>query len=140
MQLNPYLHFNGQCEEAFQLYQRCLGGKIEAMMKYAGTPGETHVSLDQRDKIMHARLVAGDAVLMGSDGGPEHYELPKGFAVSISIKNPAEAERIFNTLAENGQVHMPIQPTFWAIRFGMLRDRFGIPWMINCESGASESV
>ena len=98
MQLNPYLHFNGQCEAAFQLYQRCLGGTIEAMLRYAGTPGEQHVSPDQRDKIMHARLVAGDAVLMGSDGGPERYELPKGFAVSIQVNDPAEAERIFNML------------------------------------------
>ncbi|MBV9035737.1 MAG: VOC family protein [Acidobacteriaceae bacterium] len=138
MQLNPYLQFNGQCEAAFQLYQRCLGGKIEAMMKYADAPPEAQVSPDSRDKIMHARLVVGDAVLMGSDGGPERYELPKGFCVSIQIKDPAEAERIFNTLAENGQVHMPLQQTFWAARFGMLRDQFGIPWMVNCEGDASE--
>ena len=138
MQLNPYLHFNGQCEAAFQFYQRCLNGKIEAMIKYAGTPGEQHVSPDWREKIMHARLVAGDAVLMGSDARSERYEPPKGFCVSIQITDPAEAERIFNMLAENGQVHMPLQPTFWAVRFGMLRDQFGIPWMVNCEGDASE--
>lgn len=140
MQLNPYLHFNGQCEEAFQLYQRCLNGKIEAMIKFAGTPGEQYVKPDQRDKIMHARLTAGDTVLMGSDGGSEHYELPKGFSVSLTVKDPTEAERIFNTLAENGQVHMPMQQTFWAIRFGMLRDQFGIPWMVNCEGDTSEGA
>lgn len=138
MQLNPYLHFNGQCEEAFQLYQQCLGGKIEAMISYAGTPGEEHVSPEWQDKIMHARLVVGDTALMGSDARSDRYDPPKGFSVSLQVKEPAEAERIFNTLAENGQVHMPLQPTFWAARFAMFRDRFGIPWMINCEGDASE--
>ena len=138
MQFNPYLHFNGQCEAAFQLYERCFGGKIEAMLKYAGTPGEEHVPPDWREKIMHARLVAGDTVLMGSDARSDHYHQPQGFSVSIQVEDPAEAERIFNTLAENGKVHMPIQQTFWATRFGMLADQFGIPWMINCEGNASE--
>lgn len=138
MQLNPYIHFNGQCEAAFQLYQRCLGGKIEAMMTYAGTPAEEHVSPDWRNKIMHACLVADNTVLMGSDARADHYKPPSGFSVSVQIKDSTEAERIFNALAENGKVHMPIQPTFWAARFGMLTDQFGIPWMVNCEGDASE--
>jgi PhnB protein len=136
MQLNPYLHFNGQCEAAFQFYQRCLGGKIEAMIPYAGTPAEEHVTSDWRNKIMHARFTVGDQVLMGSDARAEHYKKPGGFSVSLNVDSPAEAERIFQILAENGQVHMPIQQTFWAARFGMLADQFGIPWMVNCE-GAS---
>ena len=133
MQLNPYLTFNGQCEAAFKFYEQCLGGKIEAMMPHAGTPAEEHVPVEWRDKIMHARLAVGDGVLMGSDAPPERYEKPRGFSVSLQIKDPAQAERAFHALAEGGAVQMPIQPTFWAARFGMLVDRFGTPWMINCD-------
>ena len=138
MQVHPYLFFNGQCEAAFQLYEQCLGGKIENMVTYAGTPGENHVAPEWRNKIMHARLVAGDAILMGADDArSDPDQRPQGFSVSLNVKDPAEAERIFNTLAENGKVTMPLQQTFWASRFGMLVDRFGIPWMVNCEQQAS---
>ena len=133
MQLNPYLTFSGQCEAAFKFYEKVLGGKIEAMIPHAGTPAEEHVSADWRDKIMHARMVVGDKILMGSDAPPEHYEKMKGFSVSLGIEKPADADRIFGALAENGTVQMPIQETFWAQRFGMLVDRFGTPWMINCD-------
>ncbi|MGH9355155.1 MAG: VOC family protein [Terriglobia bacterium] len=133
MQMNPYLTFNGGCEAAFKFYEQCLGGKIEAMMTHAGTPAAEHVPPEWRTKILHARLIVGDEVLMGSDAPPEHYEKPQGFSVSLQIKDPADAERIFHALAENGKVQMPLQKTFWAARFGMLVDRFGTPWMINCE-------
>jgi PhnB protein len=133
MQLNPYLTFNGQCETAFKFYERSLGGKIEAMLPHAGTPVEEHVPAEWRSKILHARLIVGDQALMGSDAPPERYEQPKGFSVSLQTKDPAEAERIFSALATNGMVRMPLQKTFWAARFGMLVDQFGIPWMINCE-------
>ena len=133
MQLNPYLGFNGQCEAAFKFYERCLRGKIEAMLSHEGTPMENQVPAEWRKKILHARLVVGDAVLMGGDMPPERYEAPKGFSVTIGVTEPAEAERIFKALSENGTVTMPLQQTFWAVRFGMLVDRFGIPWMVNCE-------
>src|SRR5437016_4290510 len=133
MQLNPYLFFNGQCKEAFTFYEQCLGGKIVAMMTHAGTPAEEHVPPEWRDKIIHARLEVGDEVLMGSDAPPEHYKKQQGFSVSLQIKDPAAAERIFRELAENGEIHMPFQQTFWAYRFGMCVDRFGMPWMVNCE-------
>jgi PhnB protein len=136
MQLNPYLTFNGQCEAAFKFYEQCLGGKIVAMLPHAGTPAEEHVPAEWRNKIMHARLLVGDDVLMGSDAPPDRYEGSKGFSVTLGVDNPAEAERVFNALAEKGTVQMPIQETFWAVRFGMLVDRFGIPWMINCEKAA----
>jgi PhnB protein len=125
MQLNPYLSFNGQCEAAFQFYERCLGGKIVAMFPHAGTPAEEHTPPEWRNKIMHARLAVGDETLMGSDVPPDQYKLPTGFSVSLQIKDPAEADRIFNALAENGKVQMPIQKTFWATRFGMVADQFG---------------
>ena len=133
MQLNPYLHFNGRCEEAFKLYEKVLGGKIEVMLPHEGTPAASHVPPEWKKKIMHARLNIGDQVLMASDAPPGHYHQPQGFTVSISIKDPAEAERIFKALADKGKVTMPLDRTFWAQRFGMLVDQFGIPWMVNCE-------
>jgi PhnB protein len=133
MELNPYLHFNGQCEAAFKFYERCLGGKIVAMMPHAGTPAEQHVPAEWRNKIIHARLAFGDQVLMASDVPPDQYEKPKGFSVTVSVNDAGEAEKLFNALAEDATVNMPIQETFWAKRFGMLVDKFGIPWMINCE-------
>jgi PhnB protein len=134
MQLNPYLTFNGQCKEAFQFYEKTLGGKIEAMMTHEGTPMGDQVKKEWRDKILHASLKIGYRILMGSDAPPDDYEAPKGITISISIDKVAEAERIFQALSENGSVRMPLQQTFWAARFGMLVDRFGIPWMINCEA------
>lgn len=133
MQLSPYILFNGQCEAAFKFYEQCLGGKITAMVTHENTPAEANVPAEWRDRILHARLTVGDWVLMGSDAPPERYEAPRGFSVTLGIDDPAEAERIFNALAEDGTVRMPLQQTFWAARFGMLTDRFGIPWMINCE-------
>jgi len=133
MRLNPYLTFNGRCEAAFKFYEKCLGGKIVAMMTHAGTPAENNVPAEWRQKIIHARLMVGDVALMGSDAPPGHYEESKGFSVSLNIDDPPTAERVFHALAEKGTVRMPIQKTFWAQRFGMLVDQFGIPWMINCE-------
>jgi PhnB protein len=133
MQVNAYLLFNGQCETAFKFYEQCLRGKITAMMTHAGTPAEEHTPKEWRNKIIHARMNVGDGVLMGSDAPPDHYQTPQGFSVSLQIKEPAEADRIFAALSENGTVRMPIQKTFWAIRFGMLVDKFGTPWMVNCE-------
>jgi PhnB protein len=136
MQANPYLLFNGQCEAAFKFYAACLGGKIEAMMPHEGTPAAEQVPAEWLKKILHARLSLGDTVLMASDAPPGRYKKPEGFSVSLQVKKPAEAERIFHALAENGTVQMPIQETFWAARFGMLVDQFGIPWMINCDRPA----
>jgi len=136
MQLNPYLLFNGQCEAAFKFYEKCLDGKIEGMMTHGESPMSQQVSPEWRNKIIHARMVVGDYVLMGSDAPPEHYEEPKGFSVSLSVKDPTEAEHVFNQLAQKGKIQMPIQKTFWSVRFGMLVDQFGIPWMVNCEQAA----
>jgi PhnB protein len=134
--LNPYLSFNGHCEQAFKFYEKCLKGKIQALIPHEGTPMEQHVPEEWKKKVMHAKLAFGDQILMGSDTPPEHYQKPQGFSVTINLKDPAEAERVFAALSENGKVHMPIGETFWATRFGMLVDQFGIPWMINCEKAA----
>jgi len=136
MQLQPYLHFNGDCETAFKYYERILGGKIDAMMTHAGSPAEQHVPAEWRNKILHARLVVGDAVLMASDSPPGHYKKPQGFTVSIQINDTTRAEAIFRGLADGGTVTMPFAETFWAARFGMLVDKFGTPWMVNCDRPA----
>jgi len=136
MYMNPYLTFSGNCEAAFKFYERVLGGKIVAMMPHEGTPAAEHVPANWRSKIMHARLVVRDHILMGSDAPPERFEGMKGFSVTLGIDEPAEAERVFHALSESGTVRMPIQQTFWAARFGMLVDQFGTPWMINCEQAA----
>lgn len=140
MKLNPYLMFNGQCEEAFKFYEQCLGGKITAMMTYGESPESSmteQMSDEWRNKIMHAGLMIDNQELMGSDSPPNYHETPQGFSVTINLEDPENAERIFNALADQGTVRMPFQQTFWAYRFGMLVDRFGIPWMINCDQPAS---
>lgn len=129
----PYLFFQGNCQEAFELYEDCLGGKIEAMMTHAEAPAGEGGPEMPADAIMHACLRVGKWMLMASDAPPEYFEKPQGFYVQISIDNPEQAERAFNRLAEGGQVRMPFAQTFWAYRFGMLVDRFGTPWMINCD-------
>ena len=133
MEANPYLFFNGNCEEALNFYEKTFGAQIEAVMKHGGTPSEEHVPPDRRDKVMHARFRIGDDVLFASDAPPGHYRAPQGYSTSISLKDVAKGEQIFNALAENGQIQMPFAPTFWAAGFGMCVDRFGIPWMVNCE-------
>ncbi|MBI4724204.1 MAG: VOC family protein [Rhodomicrobium sp.] len=133
MQLNPYLHFDGRCDEAFKFYEKVLGGKISAMFAFEGSPAAEHVPPEWRGKIMHASLDANGQILMGCDTPPGRYEEPKGFSVTLNVAKVADAERMFEALAENGKVRMPLEQTFWAARFGMVTDRFGIPWMINCE-------
>jgi PhnB protein len=131
------LAFNGQCEAAFKFYEQTLGGKIEEMILYEGTPAAEHVPPEWRSKLIHARLTVGDNVLMGADAPPKRYEEPKGFSVSLGTDGVAEAERIFYALAKDGKVRMPIKETSWAARFGMLVDQFGIPWMVNCDKATA---
>lgn len=133
MEMNPYLGFNGNCQAAFKFYEAALGGKIVAMITYAETPMAAEMPADWRGKIIHARMTVGDRVLMGSDAPPDRYQQAAGMSVCFSLDQPAEAERVFKALSDGAKVEMPIAETFWAQRFGMLTDRFGVPWMINCE-------
>jgi PhnB protein len=133
MRLNPYLNFNGECEAAFKFYQQVLGGKIETMMPFEGTPAANQVPANMRNRIIHAGIRIGDTIVMGSDAPPERASQPKGFALSLQLEKIAEAERVFDALAEKGEIGMPFGKTFFAERFGMLKDRFGVPWMILCE-------
>lgn len=139
MQLNPYLFFNGTCEEAFKFYQKTLGGKIEAIMHTEQAPTDAQCAMgdSMKGKVMHACMKVGDVNLMASDSPPEHFHTPQGFAVSLNYDDPVEAERIFKALADGGNVPMPAGPTFFARFFGMCVDKFGTPWMVNCALPAS---
>jgi len=134
MKISPYLTFDGNCQAAFEFYAQCLRGTIEKLLRFGETPACEHVPADYQDKIMHVRLEVGDQVLMGSDCHPaQPYEGIRGSSVTLNLDSISEAERIFSALAEQGTQQMPMQETFWAVRFGMLVDRFGVPWIINCE-------
>lgn len=133
MKLVTYLAFDGQCEAAFKHYEKVLGGKILMLMRGADAPPGIPVPPEARDRIMHARLAVGDELLMGGDAPPGRGCHPQGFSAHIKVDTPADAERIFRELGAGGSVMMPIAESFWARRFGMLTDRFGIPWMVNCE-------
>ena len=137
MHFNTYLYFDGNCEEAFRFYEKLFGGKIEAMFLHEGTPVASQVPPEWQKKVLHARMTIGDAVLMASDAPPGRFHKQQGFSINIGLNDVAQAERIFNTLAKDAvAVTMPFGETFWAHRFGMLTDRFGIPWMINVEKAA----
>lgn len=128
-----YLHFNGDCRKAFEFYEDCLGGRIETMMTYGDSPMAGQVPGEWNDRILHASLRVGKWQLMGSDVPEDYYEPPQGFSVQIVIDDPARAEEAFTRLSEGGSVCMAFEKTFWAYRFGKVADRFGVPWIINCQ-------
>jgi PhnB protein len=136
MKLSPYLTFSGECEEAFRFYEKCLGGRISFLMTYGESPMAKQTAPDWRGKISHGTLICGEQTLSGVDLRAEQYARPQGFSVMLSPDSAEEADRIFHALADNGTVQMPLQETFWALRFGVLVDRFGTPWIINCEKPA----
>jgi PhnB protein len=130
-EINAYLIFDGNCREAMTFYEKCLGGDLQLMPFSAGpcTPPE-----GSQDRIMHARLANGPALLMASDTMPGMpFQQGSNFSLSITCESAQETDRLFTALSENGKVTMPLQETFWAARFGMFTDRFGINWMLNFE-------
>jgi PhnB protein len=133
MKINPYLAFNGDCKQAMEFYAKCLDTQIAMMMSYADTPMAAETPADVRGRIAHARIALGDQVLMASDACTNEHVETKGMTVSLVVDTPAEADRVFEALSAGGKITMPIAETFWAQRFGMLQDKFGIPWMVNCE-------
>ena len=133
MQMTTYLSFKGQCEAAFTFYEQCLGARVGTLFRYAGSPLANDVPADWQDKVMHGSVTVGTQELMGGDIAPERYEEPKGFSLSLQLSDTAEAERIFDGLSAGGRVVMPLEKTFWAARFGMVVDRFGVPWLVNCD-------
>ena len=133
MHMTTYLSFRGDCEEALKCYETTLGARIGPIFRYLGTPMASDVPADWQDKVMHASLTIGEQALMAGDVAPERYDQPKGFSLSLQMHDPSEAERVFKELANGGRIITPLEQTFWAARFGMVVDRFGIPWLINCD-------
>ena len=135
MVLKPHLSimFDGQCEAAFRFYERCLGGTISFMLMWGQSPAAADVPPDWAEKVYHATFKVDDFVMTGGDLPAEKYVKPKGFSIVLGIDSPAAAERIFNELAQNGRIAMPLQKTLWASRYGALVDKFGIAWEVNCE-------
>jgi PhnB protein len=132
MQVNPYLHYDGNCEAAFKFYEKAAGGKIEVMMPHEGSPAEAHAPPEWKKKILHARISFDGHILMGSDAPPGHFQKQQGFSVTLHVDDVAGAEQKFKALSEGGSVNMAFAPTFFAKGFGMCVDQFGIPWMVIC--------
>lgn len=133
MEMNPYLTFKDNCEKAFKYYEKHLGGKILMTHRFKDSPMADQAPPGHENDVMHMRMELAGGVLMGSDSCGQPFNGNHGFSLSLTVHSVAEAERAFNALCDNGQVIMPLAETFWAERFGMLTDQFGIPWMVNFE-------
>jgi PhnB protein len=134
--VQPYLFFNGSCEEAIEFYRKAIGAEVEMMMRFKESPEQPPpgaVPPGVENKIMHSSFRVGQTTVMASDGDGDSTDKPsfQGFSLSLSVANEAEADRAFNALADSGQVKMPLTKTFWSPRFGMVEDRFGVGWMIS---------
>jgi PhnB protein len=131
MQVEPYLFFEGRCEEALEFYRKALGAEVTMLMRYKESPDPGMCQPGAEDKVMHANIRIGNTTVMASDGRCEGVPAFQGFALSLSLTDEAEAERLFAALSDGGQIQMPLTKTFWSPRFGMVADRFGVSWMIN---------
>jgi PhnB protein len=134
MQVQPYLFFDGRCEEAVEFYRNALGAEVTMLMRYKDSPDPLppgRVPLGSEDKVMHVSLRIGEATVMASDGSCSGQPSFQGFSLSLTVPDPAEADRLFAALVDGGQVQMPLTETFWSPRFGMVADRFGVGWMVN---------
>ena len=140
MKLHTYLNYGGNCEQAFRFYEQHLGGKITMMMTHGQQPNPNDVPPNWKNAILHARINIGETELMGADVPPERFQPMRSVYLSLTVSSIDEAERIYALLSDGGQIFMPMQETFFAFRFGMLRDRFGTSWMILHERPASQSV
>jgi PhnB protein len=130
MQAQPYLFFDGRSEEAIEFYRRALGAEVTFLMRFKECPDKAHIPPGAAEKVMHASFRVGDTTVMASDGECQGKVSFQGFSLSLSAADEAEAERLFNALADGGQVRMPLATTFFSPRFGMVTDRFGVPWLV----------
>ncbi len=131
MKVEPYLVFEGRCEEAIEFYREVLGAEVTMLVRFKESPDPEMCRPGVEDKVMHASLRIGENTIMASDGRCEGDPAFKGFSLSISLTGEAEAKRLFAALSDGGQVQMPLTKTFWSPLFGMVEDRFGVSWMIN---------
>ena len=131
MRISPHLCFDGQCRDAMQLYQKILGGTLQTMLTYGESPMASSVDARWHGLVVHATLVLDEIELTGVDMISGSYQRPQGFFVTITVAGAARARDTFTALAEGGVIKMPFEKTFWSPGFGVLTDRFGIPWEIN---------
>jgi PhnB protein len=134
MQVQPYLNFNGRCEEALAFYGKALGAKIERVMHFKDSPDPSMVSPGSENKVMHSSFRVGDAIVLASDGRCQGETNFQGISLTLSVPDEAEAEQRFTALSDGGQVQMPLTKTFFSPSFGMVADRFGVTWMVLVES------
>jgi len=130
MKLYTYLNFGGNCQQAFRFYEEHLGGKITMMMTHGQHPDPANVPPDWKDTILHARMTIGETELMASDVPPDRFQPMRSAYLSLLLDSSDEAERIYGLLSTGGEIFMPMQETFFAFRFAMLRDKFGTSWML----------
>jgi PhnB protein len=130
MHVQPYVFFDGRCEEALAFYKKSIGAQVEMMMRWKDSPDKSMCSPDNADKVMHAQFKVGDSTIMGSDGRNTGNPNFQGFALTISAKDEAEVDKLFDALSVGGKVTMPLAKTFFSPRFGMLADKFGMNWML----------
>jgi PhnB protein len=130
MQIQPYLFFDGRCEEAIEFYHKAIGAEVTMMMRFKDSPDQSMVTPGTENKVMHASLKIGETDVMASDGRCTGQTTFQGFGLALSAANPAEAERLFTALGNGGQVQMPLTKTFFSPSFGMVADRFGVTWMV----------
>ena len=130
MNVQPYLYFDGRTEEALDFYKKAVGAKVEMLMRWKDNPDPKACTPQNADKVMHAAVKVGDTMVLASDGSCEGKPTFKGFALTISTKTEAEAEKAFTALSDGGQVQMPLTKTFFAPKFGMCADKFGVGWMV----------
>ena len=130
MQIEPYLFFDGRCEEAIEFYRRALGAEVNMLMRFKESPDPASAPAGSADKVMHASFRIGDTTVMASDGHCLGKPSFQGFALSITLPDETQVERIYAALADGGQVQMPLAKTFFSSRFGMVADRFGVSWMV----------
>ncbi len=130
MQVQPYLFFDGRCEEAVEFYRKALGAEVTVLMRYKESPDPGMCAPGAGDKVMHMSFRIGDTTLLASDGRCTGQPNFQGFSLSLTAPNDSKADRLFALLADGGQVQMPLTKTFFSSRFGMVADRFGVPWMI----------
>lgn len=131
MNTSFHLNFNGQCQEAFEFYEKVLNGKIGTMLCYGDSPASNNVPDEWHQKIVHANIVLNGIEIAGCDLLDEQYERSKGFYILLSIENEAEIESVFNNLSKEGTIVMPLQKTFWSSNYGIVVDQFGISWKLN---------
>ena len=134
MSMSFHIDFNGQCQEAFQYYSQNLGGKIDTMLQFKDSPVSSTVPEAQQDWIVHANISIDGVELAGADLAPDQYQKPKGFYVLLSVDSEQEVKSIFASLALGGDILFALQKTFWSPCYGIVVDRFGVPWKINCRA------